>query len=147
MGTGTSVRPVIRTAGDSRTKAIMGFSRKSTSPTSTLEASAPGGIFFMKFMSTWNQWKTEKKDQIYRRVLILNRKQKERGGNCKQESQTSLLGHTCKQRWRSKVYERDGSRSFGCYDNHWKLHKLQGTEQRMSVTVKHFIMYLNTYFL
>lgn len=52
VGTGTSVRPVIRTAGDSRTKAIIGFSRKSTSPTSTLEASAPGGIFFMKFMST-----------------------------------------------------------------------------------------------
>lgn len=52
VGTGTSVRPVMRTAGDSRTKAMMGFSRKSTSPTSTLEASAPGGIFFMKFMST-----------------------------------------------------------------------------------------------
>lgn len=52
VGTGTSVRPVIRTAGANRTKAIMGFSRKSTSPTSTLEASAPGGIFFMKFIST-----------------------------------------------------------------------------------------------
>lgn len=52
VGTGTSVRPVMRTAGDSRKKAMMGFSRKSTSPTSTLEASAPGGIFFMKFMST-----------------------------------------------------------------------------------------------
>lgn len=53
VGTGTSVRPVSRTAGDRRTKAMIGRSRKSTSPTRTLEASAPGGIFLMKFMSTW----------------------------------------------------------------------------------------------
>lgn len=51
--------PVIRTAGDKRTKAVIGFSRKSTSPTSTLEASAPGGIFFMKFMSTCGNIKGE----------------------------------------------------------------------------------------
>lgn len=41
VGTGTSVRPVSSTAGQSRTKAMMGRSRKSTSPTRTLEASAP----------------------------------------------------------------------------------------------------------
>lgn len=59
VGTGTSVRPVSSTAGDRRMKAMIGRSRKSTSPTRTLEASAPGGIFFMKFISTWNTHKAE----------------------------------------------------------------------------------------
>lgn len=53
VGMGTSVSPVSSTAGERRTKATMGLSRKSSSPTSTLEASAPSGIFFMKCMSTW----------------------------------------------------------------------------------------------
>ena len=53
VGMGTSVSPVSSTAGDRRTKATMGLSRKSSSPTSTLEASAPSGIFFMKCVSTW----------------------------------------------------------------------------------------------
>lgn len=44
--------PVSNTAGERRTKATMGLSRKSSSPTKTLEASAPSGIFFMKCMST-----------------------------------------------------------------------------------------------
>lgn len=48
---GTSVRPLSSTAGDRRTKATTGRSRKSSSPTKTLEASAPGGIFFMKWRS------------------------------------------------------------------------------------------------
>lgn len=53
VGMGTSVSPVSSTAGERRTKATMGLSRKSSSPTSTLEASAPSGIFFIKCMSTW----------------------------------------------------------------------------------------------
>lgn len=53
VGTGTSVSPDRRTAGASRTNAIIGLSKKSTSPTKTLDASAPVGIFLMKFMSTY----------------------------------------------------------------------------------------------
>jgi hypothetical protein len=48
VGIGTSVRPERRMAGDSLTKATMGLSKVSTSPTRTFEASAPVGIFFMK---------------------------------------------------------------------------------------------------
>lgn len=47
VGTGTSVRAPSMTACCSRTKAMKGLSRKSTSPTSTLEASASRGNFFM----------------------------------------------------------------------------------------------------
>lgn len=47
VGTGTSVRPPSVVACASRTKATKGLSRKSTSPTRTLEASASLGIFFM----------------------------------------------------------------------------------------------------
>lgn len=59
VGTGTSVSPVRRTAGERRIKAMIGRSRKSTSPTKTFEASAPGGIFFMKFMSTLSAQKSK----------------------------------------------------------------------------------------
>lgn len=48
---GTSARPLSSTAGARRTKATTGRSRNSNSPTRTLEASAPGGIFFMKWRS------------------------------------------------------------------------------------------------
>lgn len=47
VGTGTSVRPPSVVAWAKRTKATKGLLRKSTSPTSTLEASASRGIFFM----------------------------------------------------------------------------------------------------
>lgn len=47
VGTGTSVSAPSMTACCSRTKAMKGLSRKSTSPTSTLEASASRGSFFM----------------------------------------------------------------------------------------------------
>lgn len=47
VGTGTSVRAPSMTACCSRTKAMKGESKKSTSPTSTLEASASRGSFFM----------------------------------------------------------------------------------------------------
>lgn len=47
VGTGTSVRAPNMTACCSRTKAMKGLSKKSTSPTSTLEASASRGNFFM----------------------------------------------------------------------------------------------------
>jgi len=47
VGTGTSVRAPNMTACCSRTKAMKGLSRKSTSPTSTLDASASRGNFFM----------------------------------------------------------------------------------------------------
>lgn len=47
VGTGTSVTPPSMVAWSSRTKATNGFSRNSTSPTSTLEASASLGIFLM----------------------------------------------------------------------------------------------------
>lgn len=43
--------PERSTAGVRRTKATMGWRRKSSSPTSTLDASAPMGIFFMKCSS------------------------------------------------------------------------------------------------
>lgn len=45
---GTSASPLSRTAGARRTNATTGLFRKSSSPTNTLHASAPGGIFFMK---------------------------------------------------------------------------------------------------
>lgn len=47
VGTGTSVTPPSIVAWSSLTKATKGFSRNSTSPTSTLEASASLGIFLM----------------------------------------------------------------------------------------------------
>lgn len=50
---GTSARPLSNTAGARRTNATTGRSRNSSSPTRTLEASAPGGIFFMKWRSIW----------------------------------------------------------------------------------------------
>lgn len=49
MGTGTSVRSPSIAALFRRMKAEIGFSRKSTSPTRMLLASAPLGIFLMKF--------------------------------------------------------------------------------------------------
>lgn len=48
---GTSVRPPNSTAGESRTNATTGFSRNSSSPTKMFDASAPGGIFFIKWRS------------------------------------------------------------------------------------------------
>lgn len=51
---GTSARPFSSTAGARRTNATTGRSRNSSSPTRTLEASAPGGIFFMKWRSIWD---------------------------------------------------------------------------------------------
>lgn len=53
VGMGTSVIPDRSTAGVRRTKATRGWWRKSSSPTSTLDASAPLGIFFMKCSSAW----------------------------------------------------------------------------------------------
>lgn len=47
VGTGTSVRAPNMTACCRRTNATKGFSRKSTSPTRTLDASASRGNFFM----------------------------------------------------------------------------------------------------
>lgn len=47
VGTGTSVRAPSMTACCRRTNATKGFSRKSTSPTSTFDASASRGNFFM----------------------------------------------------------------------------------------------------
>lgn len=47
VGTGTSVRAPNMTACCRRTNATKGFSRKSTSPTRTFEASASRGSFFM----------------------------------------------------------------------------------------------------
>lgn len=56
VGTGTSVTPPSMVAWSSRTKATKGFSRNSTSPTSTLEASASLGIFLMNlFFSCWER--------------------------------------------------------------------------------------------
>ena len=46
VGTGTSVKSPKTTGWTSRMKAETGFSRQSTSPTRTFEASAPAGIFF-----------------------------------------------------------------------------------------------------
>lgn len=48
---GTSASPLSSTAGARRMKATTGRSRNSSSPTRTLDASAPGGIFFMKWRS------------------------------------------------------------------------------------------------
>ena len=52
VGTGTSVRSPRIAASCSRMKAEKGFSKKSTSPTRMLEASAPFGIFFIKWLLT-----------------------------------------------------------------------------------------------
>lgn len=62
VGTGTSVRAPNITACCSRTKAMKGLSRKSTSPTSTLEASASRGNFFMNLFFNCiskREWKIE----------------------------------------------------------------------------------------
>lgn len=48
---GTSANPLRSTAGERRTNATTGFSRNSNSPTRMFEASAPGGIFFIKWRS------------------------------------------------------------------------------------------------
>lgn len=48
VGTGTSVRSPRINALESRIKAETGFSKISTSPTSTFDASAPDGIFLKK---------------------------------------------------------------------------------------------------
>lgn len=52
VGTGTSVRSPRIAASCRRMKAEKGFSKKATSPTRMLEASAPFGIFFMKWLLT-----------------------------------------------------------------------------------------------
>ncbi len=48
VGTGTSVKSPSMAALLSRTKAMIGCVKKSTSPTKMLDASAPGGIFLAK---------------------------------------------------------------------------------------------------
>lgn len=53
VGTGTSVSAPSMTACCSLTKATKGASRKSTSPTSTLEASASLGNFFINLFFSW----------------------------------------------------------------------------------------------
>lgn len=57
VGTGTSVRAPSITACCRRTNATKGVSRKSTSPTSTLEASASLGNFFMNLFFSWKAQK------------------------------------------------------------------------------------------
>lgn len=57
VGTGTSVRAPSITACCRRTNATKGASRKSTSPTSTLEASASLGNFFMNLFFSWKAQK------------------------------------------------------------------------------------------
>lgn len=52
LGIGTSASPWSKTAGDNLTKATTVLSRNSSSPTKMFEASAPGGIFFIKCRST-----------------------------------------------------------------------------------------------
>lgn len=56
VGIGTSASPVSSTAGDNLTKATTARSRNSSSPTKMFDASAPGGIFFMKCRSTWEKY-------------------------------------------------------------------------------------------
>lgn len=56
VGIGTSATPVSSTAGDNLTKATTARSRNSSSPTKIFDASAPGGIFFMKCRSTWEKY-------------------------------------------------------------------------------------------
>ena len=51
--TGTSVRSPKSDAFSRRTNAVTGFFMTSISPTKTLEASAPWGIFFIKLASNW----------------------------------------------------------------------------------------------
>lgn len=53
VGTGTSVSPPRVVACARRTKATKGLSRKSTSPTSTFDASASLGIFFMNLFLSY----------------------------------------------------------------------------------------------
>lgn len=55
VGTGTSVRPPSVVAWAKRTKDTKGFSRKSTSPTRTFDASASRGIFFMNLFFNWQK--------------------------------------------------------------------------------------------
>lgn len=49
VGTGTSVKSPNKTDWERRTKADSGFSKKSTSPTKIFDASAPCGIFRIKW--------------------------------------------------------------------------------------------------
>ena len=59
VGIGTSANPCSSTAGDSLTNATTVRSKNSNSPTKMLEASAPGGIFFIKCRSTWEHHKVK----------------------------------------------------------------------------------------
>ena len=51
VGTGTSVIFPRTQAFSRRTNAVTGFFKKSSSPTRTFDACAPGGIFFIKLLS------------------------------------------------------------------------------------------------
>ena len=55
VGTGTSVRAPSITACCNLTNATKGVSRKSTSPTRTLDASASRGSFFMNLFFSWSE--------------------------------------------------------------------------------------------
>lgn len=60
VGTGTSVKSPRLVPEVKRTKAVTGFSRKGTSPTKIFDASAPGGIFLIKWVLPYKLIKTHK---------------------------------------------------------------------------------------
>lgn len=73
VGTGTSVRAPSMTACCSLTKAMKGLSRKSTSPTSTLEASASRGNFFMNlFFSCSSERGRKRKLSCIGHILLIS---------------------------------------------------------------------------
>lgn len=65
VGTGTSVKSPKMTGWTSLMNAETGFSRQSTSPTNTFEASAPGGIFFKNDVLPYSDGRKNKKNVVH----------------------------------------------------------------------------------
>ena len=70
VGTGTSVMSPRMVAFWRRTNATIWWLRKSTSPTRMLDASAPGGIFFMKWRFCSNNTKIDNFIDFSSRIIF-----------------------------------------------------------------------------
>lgn len=116
VGTGTSVRAPSMTACCSRTKAMKGLSRKSTSPTSTLEASASRGSFFMNlFFSCSSERGRKRKLNCVEHVLLVS------APLCRNCACSRTL--QCGTPGLDPATEKSHQRGMGkhCHSSHWVL--------------------------
>lgn len=99
VGTGTSVSAPNMTACCSLTKATKGLSRKSTSPTRTLEASASLGSFFMNLFFSWTHARWD-----------INEAQRRRINGCTKRTNQAptydLIKHTARLAFCAKTFMR-----------------------------------------